>query len=170
MIIDKLENASRYRDLSPAFAVAFDFLLNTDLDGLELGRHEIACEARHTKDEANPAASGEVQLSVFANVMEYETVPGDQKDYENHFDYIDLQYVVGGSEFIFIGQIDQSSVSDEGQDCCMIKMIDSPVVKRLAAGDFALVWPGEPHKPGVLDTVSDTTHVKKVVVKIPVGR
>ena len=55
MIIDKIENHKLYRSLSNKIAVAFDYLNNTDLSEIPLGKHEIDGE------------------KIFAIIMEYKT-------------------------------------------------------------------------------------------------
>ena len=47
MILDSLENASRYFPLHPGFEAAFEFLNRGDLAELPFGRNEIAGEQLH---------------------------------------------------------------------------------------------------------------------------
>ena len=54
MILDSLENLRMYESLNPNFSKAIDFILNTDLAALPLGRNEICGD------------------DVFANVMEVQ--------------------------------------------------------------------------------------------------
>ena len=42
MIVDTLNNGSKYSSLHPLFATAFDFLKGKDLQNLEDGKHDIA--------------------------------------------------------------------------------------------------------------------------------
>ncbi|MFI5132040.1 MAG: YhcH/YjgK/YiaL family protein, partial [Chitinophagales bacterium] len=41
MIIDTLQNASKYFSIHPLFARAFEYIRKTDLDTIEMGRYEI---------------------------------------------------------------------------------------------------------------------------------
>ena len=59
MIFDTLENMHQYALLGERFAVAFAYLIDTNLTSLELGKHEI------------------MDSEVFALVSEYQTKPLD---------------------------------------------------------------------------------------------
>ncbi len=42
MIIDTLQNASKYTSLHPLFAKAFEYINSTDIANIEIGKYEIA--------------------------------------------------------------------------------------------------------------------------------
>ncbi|QKF07658.1 YhcH/YjgK/YiaL family protein [Berryella wangjianweii] len=152
MIRDTLANHARYAGLPEAFQAAFAFLTSTDLSKLAPGRVEVTDE-------------------VFANVARYRPVPQDQKPYEQHFRYADVQVVVEGSELVAVAPCDpaQYQSRDEGHDCVLTDEADAtPGVVHLGAGDFAILWPGEAHKPGLFDG-AHAGEVLKVVVKVPVA-
>ena len=81
MIFDEKKNLNFYRNLGieGRYAKAVDFLLNTDLAALEVGKHEI--------DGKN----------VYANVVEYTTVFWEEAKFEAHEHYTDIQYVIKGT-------------------------------------------------------------------------
>ena len=41
MIVDTIQNASKYFSVHPLFAKAFEYIKQTDLDTIEMGRYEI---------------------------------------------------------------------------------------------------------------------------------
>ena len=95
MIFDLKANLEFYRNLGIAgrYAKAVDFLMNTDLENLEAGKYLIDGD------------------NVFANVVEYTTIPWEEAKYEAHKNYTDIQYVIKGSEVMTYAPIDQLNVS-----------------------------------------------------------
>ena len=41
MIVDSIQNSSKYTSIHPLFAKAFDYIHNTDLSALEIGKFDI---------------------------------------------------------------------------------------------------------------------------------
>ena len=82
MIIDKIENASLYSGINPRFAMAFDYLKNTDLINVPSGKYEL---------------DGDL---IFALVQEYDTKSEEEALMESHFKYIDIQYIIEGKELM----------------------------------------------------------------------
>ena len=82
MIVDRLENWSFYAGLPPRIVRALEFLRDTDLAALSLGRHELDGDR------------------LFALVQEYTTKPIEQCKWEAHRRYCDVQFVARGAEFI----------------------------------------------------------------------
>ena len=82
MISDTLKNAGKYASLNSLFKKAFDFLQKEDLHALKPGRHDI------DGDE------------LFILKQCYETQPPSEKKLEAHKNYIDIQYIIKGSEIM----------------------------------------------------------------------
>ena len=147
MIYDTIENARLYKGMNPNLDTAIDFMLSHDLAALPLGRTEIDGD------------------NVFLNKMEAETMPADQKLFEMHRRYMDIQIDVQGSESIETGEIrgfscpDFSAEKDVGFGDC--KTVASCV---LTPGSFTVCMAGEPHKPGI--TAAEDTHLVKCVLKV----
>ncbi|MFN3667553.1 MAG: YhcH/YjgK/YiaL family protein, partial [Sediminibacterium sp.] len=80
MVIDQLSNAARYYGLGTLIEKALLFLQHTDLNTLENGKHELEGDA------------------LFAIVQEYDTKDPAQEKLESHKKYIDVQFVVSGTE------------------------------------------------------------------------
>lgn len=151
MIFDKLENHKNYRGINTGLDEAFDYLVKTDLNLLETGRHII-------KEE-----------EIYAVCMIYETKAETLSKNEAHKKYIDVQYVVSGVEKLFSSEIKELKVLEEyaaekdvmfyenKKDC---EMLAKP-------GYFAVFFPEDAHMPGV-NCNSSSEKVKKVVVKVHV--
>ncbi|MBS0028978.1 YhcH/YjgK/YiaL family protein [Chitinophaga sp. 22321] len=151
MILDTLQNAHLYYRLGVKFIKAFEYLAQTDLAGLEKGKYEI--------DGTN----------IFAIVNEYDTVDAATEQMESHKKYIDVQYIVSGSELIghdFLQDQTPSKAYDETADYQLFA--GHPVFfSRLEKGMFAIFFPGDLHMPNI--QVSTPMPVKKVVIKIAVS-
>lgn len=149
MLTTNLSHAADHDYLSGRFRMAYDFLKQPALCDLPLGRNEI------DGDE------------VYANVLEYDTVPACEKQLEAHRDYYDVQFVVSGEELIQYAPayelpIVQNYIEDD--DYALLETPACVSSVTLRAGDLAIFAPEDAHKPGcTLDTPS---HVRKIVVKV----
>jgi YhcH/YjgK/YiaL family protein len=83
MIIDTLNNGSKYSSLNPLFATAFEFLKGKDLQNLEDGKHDIAEGLKLIVSNGN-GKTAETSLEKF----------------ECHDQNIDIQICVNGIETI----------------------------------------------------------------------
>ena len=146
MIIDLLSNARFYTSLGPRIARGFQFLAESDLVGLPAGRHEIDGDR------------------VFALVSDYEPKPQSAGKWEAHRRYLDLQYVAAGVERFGIAPIDCLQAGDYIPEKDITWLTGTGDYVTLAAGQFAIVWPGDAHMPGLDAGVPGT--VRKIVVKI----
>ena len=151
MILDLAANLDFYRNLGieGRYAKAVDFLKSHVLKTLENGKYEI--------DGKN----------VYANVMEYDTIPWEEASYEAHKDYTDIQYIIEGREVMTYAPVDQLTASapyNEEKD--VIKFDNSVAGLRAAVhgGEFMIFNPWDGHKPKAADGMP--SHVKKIVVKI----
>jgi YhcH/YjgK/YiaL family protein len=151
MILDSLEHYRLYAGLSPMFKKAFDFLLKTDFNTLEPGKHTI-------QDE-----------DLFMMYMEYESKDASECRMEKHEQYIDIQYMVSGAELIGIatqnGQIPTVSY-DETKDVAFYEN-EYTTMLRLGQSQFAIFFPHDLHMPCI--KAEQKLQVKKAVFKIRVG-
>lgn len=110
----------------------------------------------------------DITPSVFAFVQKYVTKCECEIPVEGHRKYIDLQYIVSGTEkmgrceYVDSKAINQYDEKGDGQ------LFESDKVEYMTYDeeDFALFFPQDLHKPRCTN-VSDSP-VVKVVVKIPV--
>lgn len=151
MILDLLSNAPLYYRLGVKFIKAFEYLAQTDLAALDKGKYEIEGS------------------NIFAIVNEYDTVDTATEQMESHKQYIDIQYMVSGSELIghdFLKDQQPSKAYDEAADYQLFAE-DPMFFSRLEKGMFAIFFPTDLHMPNI--KVSTPAPVKKVVVKIAVN-
>ena len=119
MIKDKLENIKYYNNLSLNLKKGFDWLTNTDFDKIPDGHYEIdGCE-------------------VFANIQSYQTKL-DAK-YEAHRKYIDIQYMIDGSEKIGVTALSNCKTFieyDNNKDLEFLEIKTAEEYLRLETGEF----------------------------------
>jgi YhcH/YjgK/YiaL family protein len=149
MIIDKIENAKIYYGLNERISTALEYIKSTDLINLSEGKYELDGD------------------DIYALINLYDTK--DRKDcyLEAHRKYIDVQYVVTGSELFgyasFNKQKSHSAYNDEKD----FELFDNePVFIRFDEGMFAMFFPDDLHMPGI--KINDSSKVKKVVIKVKI--
>ncbi|MBE6574517.1 MAG: DUF386 domain-containing protein [Ruminococcaceae bacterium] len=150
MIIDKIANFDRYISLHPGFAKIKPVLEKYSDTTLEPGKYEIDGD------------------KVFAVVQGYDTKEAAPDKFENHRKYIDIQYITGGAEQIHVKEMTGLRIDfpfDEPHDYEFYKTPDSFVTAELETGEFAIFWPGETHRPGVM-TDRGAAPLRKVIFKI----
>ncbi len=148
MIIDRLENAERYYDLHPAFAKAFAFLNRSDLAQLPAERHDIDGDR------------------LFCAISNGPGRPRAEADLEAHRKYIDIQYVIAGTEEQGWKPTADCRVVhtpyDAGKDIGFFK--DPPETwTEVPAGSFVIFFPQDAHAPLV-----GAGQIHKAVLKIAV--
>ena len=144
MIIDRIENIGRYRNLGGAFAEAAAWLEKTDLKTLPCGRAEIAGER------------------VFATLSE-NRLSKEETDFEAHRLYADIQLVLEGKERFLFGTEAEILPPNPGTDFCPCR-VSRHIGFTLKPGEFAIFLPGEPHSPG--NPAGEPSDCKKAVIKV----
>jgi len=129
-------------------AKAFEYLRNTNLKALEVGKFEI--------DGSN----------IFALVSEYQTKLPENAKPESHLQYIDIQFIISGIEKIgYAAKLDQieSELYNPNKDISFYKTdVDTFILHE---GSFAIFYPTDLHAP-CIQYASEPNLVKKVVVKV----
>lgn len=149
MILDNIENCKKYEVLNRNFEKAFRFLKREDLESLTVGKYEIDGE------------------EVFAMVQEYETKDLENAKYEAHKKYIDIQYMLAGSENMGYSSIDKLEITSPYSEQNDFMLLEGEVnLIVLNSKDFFVLYPEDAHMPGVF--IKEKNKVKKVVVKVRV--
>lgn len=150
MIADNIKNRRLYETAHPLFSQAFDFIKKHLEEPKPVGKYEILGD------------------SLFAMVQKYDSKTDAKM--EVHDKYIDIQFVVSGEEKILWAQRDELEILTpftEGKDAAFLNEGDRPAQMILRAGDFAVFYPNDAHKPGL--AVADPTPVEKIVLKVKVN-
>lgn len=147
MVLDIIENASRYLHMAEGITHALNYIQSNDLSLVEPGKYEIDSD----------------RLVLLVN--EYVNTNTDECRLEGHKRYIDLQYWVSGSELMGHEILKSQPVLEaynEKTDCGFYNCIAS--YSRLLPGMFVIYYPSDLHT-AVNDPLSDGK-VKKAVFKI----
>jgi len=149
MVIDHISRASTYHGLGRGIRDALQFLAQADLAATSPGRHELSGGS-------------------YAIVSEYDTKAAEGALYEAHRRFVDVQFIVSGSERIGYAPLEAlSAVGAYDDERDVVKLEGAGDLLLLPAGTFAILWPGDGHMPGI--SAGDApAHVRKVVVKVPV--
>ncbi len=149
MIYDHIKNIGLYKGLTPAIDLALDYLAAVTPE-VEVGTHLL-------------------DLGVKAVVSAYETKPVNEKGYEAHRRYIDIQLALVGTELIRckpLPQVVETIPYNPEKDAA--RYADCPGMDAVIGdGYFLLVFPEDAHEPG-LAVNGVSAPVKKVVMKVPV--
>jgi YhcH/YjgK/YiaL family protein len=148
MIIDRLENADRYYSVHERIAAAFDYLTTTDLQAIAPGKYAIDGD------------------NLFAIVQEYETKDSAAEQMEAHRKYMDVQYMIIGTEQVGHAILHGQTIAKEyDAESDFLLVADAPsFFSKLDAGMFMVFFPTDLHMPCIMDGEKAT--VKKVVVKV----
>lgn len=148
MIFDNLNNSCKYSSAHRGFAEAFDFLKKAVDEKLPVDRYEIDGE------------------KVFAFIQEYTSK--QESSFEAHKNYIDIQFIVYGTEVIYSADLNKLSVKtpySAEKDIMFLNDYDKASKLVLSDGEYGIFFPWDAHKPGLcLD--GKTGEVKKIVVKV----
>ncbi|MBU9725345.1 YhcH/YjgK/YiaL family protein [Diplocloster modestus] len=156
MIIEKLESAGTYGWIGQELAKALDYLKHTDLKTLPEGRVEIDGDR------------------MFAVVQVYKTSGEEELKFEAHRAYLDVQYIIEGTEKILISNIEnfhQEAVPYRPEeDIVFYQETPKSVALILQEGDYAVFTPEDCHKTRCDVNGKEKQNVKKVIVKIRIHK
>jgi len=146
MILDSLLNSGLYESIHPRFKQAFDFLRNTDLMALPLGKIEL---------------NGS---DLFVNVVEITGKTAETARLETHNLYIDIQVPVTAPETMgWIVGSSLKNVTDPYNTEKDITFFGDRATNfiKVQPLEFAVFFPEDGHQPGI----AVGTH-KKIIVKV----
>ena len=124
---------------------AFAFLKKASEENLPVGRYEIDGDR------------------VFAFIQEYTSKT--ESSFEAHKNYIDIQFILSGTEVMKVCDASQMKVSvPYTEDVMFFEDNERASVLVIEAGEYGIFFPWDAHKPGLcFDTPAE---VKKAVVKV----
>jgi biofilm protein TabA len=144
------EFSDQYHKNKTFWMEAFKFLKNTSLDTLAPGKYNL---------DGN---------NVYAIVSDGPTKAMENAKWENHKNYIDIQYVIRGKEKMGIAPLLKATVTeayDASKDIAFNSVPEKDCQYYIAEpGTFLIFFPQDAHRPGIKVEGSDT--VRKVVIKI----
>ena len=148
MILDTLDNLSKYASLSPLFPKAIEFITNADLASLPLGRNEIQGD------------------EIFANVMEAQPRTKEEVPLEVHRRYIDIQIPISDNEvmgYTPLASLPEGEYSEENDVTLYPAGILAQDYVNVKRSMFTVFFPQDGHAPAVTPV-----KLKKIIVKVAV--
>lgn len=148
-----LNNISKYSHLIPFIKEIESYLKENDIFSLSGGKYEIAGD------------------SAFILIQEYFTKPGNEKLWESHKKYIDIQIVLDGKEYMGYSPVNFLKIKDpynEENDIIFYENDSKEHGYVMTQKDhFCVFFPEDGHKPGI--HVSEIYKVKKAVIKVSIN-
>jgi biofilm protein TabA len=151
MIVDTIENASKYFSVHPLFAKAFEYIAATDLANIEIGKYDIAEGLKAIFSDKNGMSAAE-------SIAKFEC----------HNKNIDIQLCIRGKETIG-WKPRQNCTIPKGEynpekDVCFYD--DAPdMYFQLTNGQFAIFFPEDVHAPMI---AADEHSIRKLVIKVKI--
>jgi len=146
MICDRLSNAANYYGVASFIQKGFEFLQRSELASLEDGVHEI--QGR----------------DVYAIIARGDGVGRERAMLEAHREYLDIQYVIEGTDVIgwlerdFVERVKDPYVAEKDLEF----FYDRPASwVQVPAGSFAVFLPQDIHAP-----LATSQYAHKAVVKV----
>lgn len=148
MILDSLKNIKDYSNINPNFAKAIDFILNTDLNELPLGRNEICGD------------------KVFANVMEVSPKTKEEALIEIHRKYIDIQIPISAGEvmgYTPLKELPEIEFNEAADAALYPQGMAAREYFNVNTDEFVVFFPQDGHAPAITPAP-----MKKIVVKVAI--
>lgn len=149
MILDTLDNSARYESMGEHFAQAFALLRTGNLAAKEAGTYEVDGKR------------------LYYMVQQYNTKPSDERRFESHKIYADVQVVMSGREVMgFTGEtgLNVQAPYEDAKDIMFFRTPTDYTRLKMKAGDFVVLFPGEAHMPQC--QWDGPTQILKVVFKV----
>lgn len=146
MIIDSIDNLSKYVALNPLFADVVDFLKGHDLNTLETGKYPI-------KDK-----------DLFLNLQMAKGRNLETAVLETHVEMIDIQMPLSGEEtfgYTPLADLPDFEYNAE-KDITKYGETKSQTYVTVKPGQMAIFFPQDGHAP----CISDAEEIKKAIFKI----
>ena len=152
MIVDRIENKAIYKGICEGIDRVLDFAEGLTPDNYPSERIYLDGDA------------------LFINAPKYVTHARDGAVTEAHRKYIDVMYMVEGSENVYVKPTAKLSEITKGYDptgdALLAKTDDDTSTVRLEAGMFLILFPDDAHAPAC-DPLPDTgVSVKKIIAKV----
>ena len=147
MILDRLENASRYFEVVPRFDQVMNWLANTDVKSLPAGTEVLE--------------KGKLLIKVL-------DVHGKLEEdclFETHNEFIDIQIPITGAESMGWKAKQACHNIDKEYDASIDMALyreKATTMANVQPGEFIVFFPEDAHQPGIADPKAD---YRKLIVK-----
>jgi len=149
MIVDTIQNASKYFSVHPLFAKAFEYIGQTDLANAPDGKLDIA-------EGLKAIFSNKTGMTAEASVAKFEC----------HNKYIDIQLCINGTETIGWKPREKCVRENGGyspEKDVQLYNEQPDMYFKLTGGQFAIFFPEDVHAPMIGEG-----EIKKLVIKVKI--
>lgn len=150
MIYDHIKNISQYKGISKSLDLGLDFIASVD-NSLNCGVHYLDSQVK-------------------AIISEYKTHFVNEKGYEAHRKYIDIQIPINGIERVRYKPIEflcETTEYNAENDFILFSCIGDSVADFIIGdGYFLVLFPDDGHMPQIC--VNQPEFIKKITIKVPV--
>ena len=147
MIYDKLINMGLYKGMNKNLDTAIDFILSHNLNELPMGKTVVDGD------------------NVYINVMDAKAQPVEERTYEIHKNYMDIQMDLVGVERIDTGDCTRMNPGEYNETKDVAKATAEDLAGCIIGPEnFIICMANEPHKPNI--AVSEDVVLKKAVCKV----
>ena len=104
---------------------------------------------------------------IFAKVQSYETSPAEQRKFESHENYFDIQVLREGCErqdVALAEKLEPLGAYDPKDDVVKLKSTDKFSSIVMEPGKFAVFYPQDVHRPNC--NYQETAQVRKICMKV----
>lgn len=102
---------------------------------------------------------------IYMNLEEFTTLAAEGRDFEAHKKYLDIFYIVDGSERVDVNFIENMVQMDYNKECDRMTLTGEGVCSVvLKTGDFLICYPQDAHRPATF--VGEPQKIKKAVFKV----
>jgi YhcH/YjgK/YiaL family protein len=146
MIIDTINNLSKYVGMNPLFADVVAFLDENDLNALDAGKHLIR------------------EKDLFVNIQEAKGRSREAAVLETHIDMIDIQIPLSGEEtFGYTPLCDLPPYEyNEEKDITKYGDTQAQTYVTVKPGQMIIFFPQDGHAP----CITDKAEIKKAIFKV----
>ena len=147
MIYDLWSNRGKYTKVHPLFEEGFAYIEQCIESLPAPGVYEIDGDA------------------LFAKVLSFTT--RQQGWYETHDEYIDIQYMAEGTEFVYIADRGALAIRGEYNPVEDAQFYEDDKLEShfvFKAGSFVIFFPDDAHKPSM--AIGEPTNARKIVLKV----
>jgi YhcH/YjgK/YiaL family protein len=126
----------------------------------------------YARDVAHTAADGRTDIdgdNLYASVATYDTCERDERRFEAHRKYIDVQALLEGEESIDVSLekgLPMIEAYDEKKEVMFLKPPQHFASLEMRSGYFAVFYPHDIHRPGC--RLRGKQQVRKIVLKVAV--
>ena len=148
MIFSNVKYADIYCKMDDKINKCIKYIENTDLMSFSKGIHEIEGK------------------EFFLNMCEYNSKNHEEGHWEAHRDYLDIHFMIKGSERIKLNTIDNLIIKNYSKDSDFVSFEqgESKSCVDLNEGDFLVCYPHDVHMTAL--KVNESEYVKKAIFKL----